>query len=1139
MQIISTLEFWETLEGLRGRFEYSTDLFEAATIARMAGHLHTLLEGIVADPEQRLSRLPLLTADERHCLLVEWNTTTAPYPNDQCIHNMFETQVTRTPDAVAVVCGDESLTYRELNRRANQMAHYLLALGVGMEMRVGLCIERSLAMVVGLLGILKVGAAYVPLDPTYPPERLAFMLEDAQPPVVLTQERLVAGLPAHGAQMVCLDTHWPIIAQHSDNNPVSGAEAANVAYLLYTSGSTGRPKGVLGVHRATLNALAWMWQAYPFASHEMCCQKTSISFGDSMQELLGPLLWGIQIVLIPDSILKDLPRFVQTLAVHRVTRLILVPSLLRALLDTYGDLQDRLPGLKLWFAGGEALSSDLWQRFRERLPHSCLINLYGASEASDDTTWYDTRLAPNILACVPIGRPIANTQVYVLDQHLQPVPIGVPGDLYVGGAGLTRGYLNRPELTAECFIPHPFSHEPGARLYKTGDVVRYRPDGNLEYMGRLDHQVKLRGIRIELGEIEAALAQHPAVRETAVITRENVPGESRLVAYVVPVQEPGPPSRELHNFLAKQLPAAMIPATFMMLETLPLTPSGKVERRALPVPSSLRPAIEDLYVAPHTPMEQQVAAIWCHLLGLERVGIYDNFFELGGHSLLAMQLLSRVRDATHIEVSLVSFFETPTVAGMAAIIVAADRMEQGMQLPAIDPVPRGGMLPAAIAQEHFWLFEQALPGLPLFNILYVVRLLGTLNVTVLEQSFDELLRRHEALRTTFATVDGQLVQIIAPTVHMPLTVRNLRVLLEGEREGVAQRLIQEESRRPFDLTRGPLLRGCILRLGEQEHRLLVTLHHIISDGWSLGILMHELTVLYEAFAAGKPSPLPALPIQYADFASWQRQWRHHPVMEAQLAYWKAQLREPLPMLILPTDRPRGTSVPLHTARQTLELPRALCEALKDLSQREGSTLFMTCLAACKILLYGYTGQEDLCVATLVANRTRRETEGLIGLVVNTVILRTDLGNNPTCREVLQRVRATTLAAYAHQDLPFEEIIQTLECERNLQRTSLCQVMVIWQDFMLRPLQYSAQTLSFQAIEQGVIAPDVALTTFDIILTLRERPQGLTGTCLYKTDLFDAATISRMLDDFQDILTCFSARPEQALATLRALRGVHD
>ena len=1129
-----TLEFWETQEGLRGRFEYSSDLFETATIARMAGHLQSLLEGIVADPEQHLSQLPLLTADERHRLLVEWNTNTASYPDDQCIHSVFEAQVTRTPDAVAVVCGDESLTYRELNRHANQVAHYLLTLGIGTEALVGLCIERSLAMVVGLLGILKAGAAYVPLDPTYPLERLVFMLEDAQPPVVLTQERLVAALPAYRAQMVCLDAHWPTIAQYSDENPVSGVTADNRAYLLYTSGSTGRPKGVLGVHRATLNALAWMWQIYPLAMHEVCCQKTSISFGDSIQELLGPLLRGIRTVLIPDAVLKDLSRFVQILAVHRVTRLILVPSLLQALLDTYGDLQNRLPSLKLWFAGGEALSRDLWQRFRERLPHSRLINLYGASEASDDTTWYDTSLMPNELAYVPIGRPIANTQVYVLDQHLQPVPIGVPGELYVAGAGLTRGYLNLPELTAERFIPHPFSREPGARLYKTGDVVRYRPDGNIEYIGRSDHQVKLRGIRIELGEIEATLAQHPAVRETIVILHEDVHGEPRLIAYVVPAQEAEPSGRELRRFLEKHLPAAMAPATFIMLETLPLTPSGKVNRRALPDPSPLRSAIEDLYVAPRTPIEQQVAAIWCNLLGLERVGIQDNFFELGGHSLLAMRLLSRIRDVTQVEISLLNFFEAPTVIGMVAIIETAKRAEQRLTAPAIKPIPRGGMLPVSIAQEYFWLFDQILPGLPLFNIPYIIRLRGALNIEILEQSFNEIIKRHEALRTTFASVDGQLVQVIVPALSMSLTVRDLQALPESMQEGAVQQLLQEESQRPFDLSQAPLLRGCILRLGEQEHMLLVTLHHIVCDGWSLGVLMHELTVLYDAFLAGVPSPLSALPIQYADFAAWQRQWHHNPVMKAQLAYWQAQLHDPLPRLELPTDSSRGTTLPLHTARQPLELSRTLFEALKDLAQQTGSTLFMTCLTAFKVLLYGYTGQEDLCVATLVANRTRHETEGMIGLFANTMILRTALGGNPTCREVLQRVRATTLAAYIHQDLPFEELVRTLEHARNIQRTSLCQVMLIWQNTILQPQQGSAQTLSFETIEQSVVAPHVALTTFDIILILRERSQGISGTCIYRVDLFDVATINRMLDDFQYVLTCLSTQPEQTLVTFRAL-----
>lgn len=1129
-----TLDIWETPEGcLSSRFEYSTDLFQPATMARLAGHLRTLLEGVVAKPEQRLSHLPLLTTDERQRLLVEWNATSRPYADDQCLQGVFETQVARTPDAVAVIWGAESLTYRELNHRANQVAHYLQALGVGPEVLVGLYTARSLAMVVGLLGILKAGAAYVPLDPTYPLKRLAYMLEDAQPPVILTQVQLVPGLPACGAQIVCLDAHWPAMAPYSDDNPSSTASADSAAYLLYTSGSTGQPKGVLSTHSATLNVLTWLWHAYPFASHDVCCQKISLSFTDSMQELLGPLLQGIPTVLIPEAVLQDLPRFVQTLAAHSVTRVLLVPSLLRALLEAYSDLQQRLPSLTLWFAGGEVLSSDLWQRFRERLPQSRLVNLYGASEVSANTTWYDASLAPAPLISVPIGRPIANTQVYVLDASLQPVPIGMPGELYVGGASLARGYLNRPALTAERFLPHPFSTEPGARLYKTGDLVRYRSDGQLEYLGRLDQQVKLRGIRIELGDIEAALAQHPGVRAAVVNVREDVPGGPRLVAYVVSDQEPGPPARELRRWLQKQLPPALIPAMFVTLVSLPLTPSGKVDRLALPAPDPSCSLPTERYVEPRTAIEQQVVAIWRRLLGLERVGIYDDFFTLGGHSLLAIQLLSRVRDAMHVDVSLLRFFEEPTVAGMAALMATA---AQGMRTPVLVPTPRDGVLPASMAQEPFWLFDQMLPGLPLFNIPYVVRLVGTLDITILERSFAEIIRRHEALRTTFISVDGQLLQVIATTVRMPLTVHDLRMLPESERDPRARQLIQDESQGPFDLTQGPLVRGCLLRLGDQEHRLLLTLHHIISDGWSLGVLLHELATLYDAFAAGQASPLPALSIQYADFAAWQRQSLSHPTMTAQLAYWQEQLREPVPALALPLDRPRQTAFHVQASRQHFVVPPPVCADLSALGQQEGSTLFMVCLAAFSILLYGYTGQEDFCVATLVANRTRQDTEKLIGLLVNTVLLRMNLRGNPTCREVLQRVCTTTLEASAHQELPFEELLRRrLEHERQRPRTSLCQVMLVWQNAMLWPQQLSTSTLTCQTLEDSVIMPNVALTTFDIIVTLRDRPQGIAGTCLYKTDLFDVGTIHQMLGKYQQILAAFSAVPEQTLAAFAALR----
>jgi amino acid adenylation domain-containing protein len=1130
------LDVSETPEGLRGWFEYSTDLFDAATITRMGSHFQTLLEGIVAEPEQRLATLPLVTAGERQQLLVAWNPVDVASPDDRCIHEVFEAQVDRTPDAVAVVGADAFLSYRELNRRANRVAHHLRALGVGPEVLVGLCMERSLDMVVGLLGVLKAGGAYVPLDPAYPQERLAFMLADAHVSVLLTQEHLVAGLPEHGAAVVCLDSEWRAMAQHSDQNLLAGATADNAAYVLYTSGSTGRPKGVLGIHRAILHVLAWMCQASPFAKQEVCCQKTSLSFGDSIQELLAPLLQGIRVVLIPDAVLKDPRQFVDALATHQVTRMILVPALLRVLLDTSVDLESRLPRLKRWITSGENLSSELCQRFLEHLPPCRLINLYGASEVSDQATWYDTSGVSLERVSVPIGRPIANTQVYLLDRHLQPVPIGVPGELHIGGAGLTRGYLNRPELTAEKFIPHPCSNEPGARLYKTGDLGRYLPDGHIEFLGRIDHQIKLRGFRIELGEIEAALEHHPAIRQAVVLNRQETPGDTRLVAYLVADREVVPTVSALHHFLKQTLPDYMVPSAFVVLDALPLTPSGKIDRRALPTPAPTRPELAEAFVAPRSATEEVVAGIWATVLGVEQVGVHDNFFDLGGHSLMAVQVMSRLRHALQVEVPLRALFDVPTVAGLAQYIETAYQTEQGIPTSPIVPRPRTGEIPVSVIQEQLWNFDRLLPDTGLFNIPCTIRLTGRLDVVALEQSLNEIIRRHEILRTTFTTVDGRPVQTITPAARFSLRVEDLCAWPETEQEAEVQRLAEAEARYPFDLALGPLLRVRLLRVAEQEHVLLVSLHHIISDGWSIGVLAHELAVLYDALSAAKPSSLPPLPIQYADFAHWQRQWRHSEARDTQLAYWREQLRDPLSVLELPTDRPRTTALSFHTARHPLTLPKALSEAVIRLSRREGATLFMTLLAAFKMLLYGYTGQEDQRVATLTANRNRQEIEALIGLFINTVLLRTDLGGNPTFREVLQRVRATTLTAHAYQDLPFEDLVQALEHERGLQRRTLCQVMFILQNTMREPLQLPGLTLSLLEVDQSVVGAELTATTFDVMLILRDGPQGLAGSCIYKTTLFDATTITRMLGDFQHVLERVISQPELPLSTLHALWG---
>ncbi|NMG20301.1 non-ribosomal peptide synthetase, partial [Brasilonema bromeliae] len=665
-----TLYMTETGHGLVGTLEYNIDLFEQSTVSRMAGHLQTLLEGIVANPQQRLSELPLLTELERQTLLVEWNDTSVEYPQQQCIHQLFEDQVERSPNAVAVVFEDQQLTYRELNARANQLAHYLQNQGVGPEVLVGICVERnaggaasrSLHMIIGLLGILKAGGAYVPLDPAYPQERLAFMLSDSQVSVLLTQQKLVERLPEHKAQVVCLDSDWDIISKYSQDNPTNISKVDNLAYVIYTSGSTGQPKGVFGLHRGAINRFHWMWQNYPFVQGEMCCQKTSLNFVDSVWEIFGPLLQGVPTVIVPDEVVKNPQQFVVTLAHNNVTRLVLVPSLLRILLNTYTDLQSRLPQLKLWVSSGEALSIDLLQQFRQSLPDSTLLNLYGSSEVSADVTCYS--LSPNapLPKCVSIGHAIANTQIYILDANRQPVGVGVPGELHIGGDGLARGYLNRPELTKEKFIPNPFSDFSAARLYKTGDLARYSPSGEIEYLGRIDHQVKVRGFRIELGEIEAHLSQHPKVRENVVIVRSDEADSQRIVAYVVSHSGQTLTVTELRDFLESKLPNYMVPAAFVMLEALPLTPNGKVDRKALPAPDDSRPELEAVYQQPQTEVEQTIARILQELLQIENVGIHDNFFELGGHSLLLVQVHSKLQKIFQRDFPLVEMFQYPTIS---------------------------------------------------------------------------------------------------------------------------------------------------------------------------------------------------------------------------------------------------------------------------------------------------------------------------------------------------------------------------------------------------------------------------------------------------------------------------------------------
>nr|AAF17281.1 NosD [Nostoc sp. GSV224] len=1127
-----TLSMHNSAAGLVGIWEYNTDLFDASTIERMSGHFVTLLSGIIANPEERISQLPLLSQTEQQQLLVEWNDTQADYPVDKCIHQLFEEQVELTPDAIAVVFENQQLTYRQLNCCANHLAHYLQSLGIKPDTLVGICVERSIEMVVGLLGILKAGGAYLPLDPEYPTERLVFMLEYAQVSILLTQQRLIDRLPEHQAKLICLDETWEQIAQNNQDNPISEVKAFHLANLIYTSGSTGKPKGVMVEHKGLCNLAQAQIQTFGLTSDSRVLQFASFSFDASISEILMALGSGATLYLgTKDSLLPGKP-LIEQLSNHCITHITLPPSALAVMPGS------ELSALQTIIVAGEASSAELirqWSAGRN------FFNAYGPTEASVCATIAKCTEDDNKIS---IGKAIANVQVYILDEYLQPVPIGVPGELHIGGLGLARGYLNRPELTKEKFIPNPFkgageqggrgaeilpnsqSPIPSPRLYKTGDLARYLPDGNIEYLGRIDNQVKIRGFRIELGEIEELLNQHSDVQAACVIARQDNPGDKRLVAYVVGHKQHPPTISQLRSFLSSQLPQYMIPHAFVMLESLPLTPNGKVDRRALRAPDS-REGLEISFVAPRTPIEEMLTQIWTQALKVDQVGIYDNFFELGGHSLLATQLVSRIRTWFKVELPLREFFARKTVAELARSIEQLQQQDLELVSPPILPRVKNAELPLSYAQQRLWFLDQFEPNSAIYNIPMALRLVGTLNQVALEQSLYEIINRHEALRTNFVIVDGKPSQLIQTQTNWTVSVVDLKHLSTTEQEIATQQLAQQQANQPFDLANQALVRATLIVLSETEHVLSVCMHHIVSDAWSMGVFIQELAALYNAYSQGEPSPLTPLSIQYADFAIWQRNWLQGSVLQTQLSYWQQQLKDAPALLSLPTDRPRGSVQTFAGGHQEFALSVELSNKLTKLSQEQGCTLFMTLLAAFDTLLYRYTGTEDILVGSPIANRNRNEIEGLIGFFVNTLVLRTDLSGDRSFNELLGRVRLMAMDAYAHQDLPFEMLVEVLQPDRDLSHTPLFQVMFTLQNVPMSEIELADLTISSLPVES-------ATAKFDLFLSIQNTGNGLAGVWEYNTDLFDASTIERMTGHFVTLLSGIVANPEERISQLPLL-----
>ncbi|SEN18984.1 amino acid adenylation domain-containing protein [Stigmatella aurantiaca] len=1106
-----SLHFTEGPEGLSCLWEYSADLFEAATVERMAGGYGRLLEALVAKPDTRVGEVELLGEGERRRVLEAWSGAGTEVPRGVCGHALFEAQAEARPEAVAVEeASGRRVSYAELEAKANQLAHHLKKLGVGPERRVGVCLERTVELVVSMLAVLKAGGAYVPIDPSLPGQRVAWMVEEAGIGLVLTQQALADELPWGNQVLVCLEEGWEQTLPQPETRPEWRGGAESLAYVIFTSGSTGRPKGVMVRHGGLANTAAAVAQGHGVKPESRVLQFASQSFDASVAEVFSTLAAGACLCLAAKEALLPGGPLEETVERLGVTVVTLTPSVLRQV------KAGALESVRTLISAGEACPPEVVRRWKEGRR---FINAYGPTEVTVCATLTQ---GPVEAERVSIGEPLAGARVYVLDGGLRPVPVGVAGELYVGGAGVARGYLGRADLTAERFLPDEFSGEPGARLYRTGDVVRWQEGGRLEYVGRRDGQWKVRGMRLEVGEVEAVLAECPGVREAAVGVKE-VGGDKRLVAYVAGEVE----ADGVREWMRGQLPEYMVPATYVILDTLPLTTSGKVDRAKLPEPEQAGRG--KAYVPPRTPMEQIVADLWAGLLQVERVGATDNFFDLGGHSLIATQVASRIHALVQVDIPLQEIFDAPTVEQLARRLEEVRSKAGGARpVPPLLPASRNGSEPPlSFAQQRLWFLDRLEPGSPLYNIPAAVRLEGRLDVQVLEKCFAEIIRRHEVLRTTFSLREREPVQELHAGWPLRMQVRDLQALSASERDAEVLRLVSEEARAPFDLARGPLLRAQLLRLGAREHVLVLVLHHIVSDAWSTGILLRELGALYPAFSEGHPSPLPEVSVQYADYATWQRSWLSGETLESELEWWKVQLAGAPQVLELPIDRPRPAVQSHRGAHFVQRLPRALQEEVRQLGRREGLTSFMVLLAAFDALLFRYVGQEDIVVGTDVAGRNRREVEGLIGFFINQLVLRTRVEPGLSFRELLKRVRTTTLEAYAHQEVPFEKLVEAVNPERSLGHSPIFQVKLLLQNAPVPELRLPELTLSTVGFETGT-------AKLDLILSFTEGPEGLSCLWEYSADLFEAATVERMAGGYGRLLEALVAKPDTRVGEVELL-----
>ncbi|KAF9957815.1 hypothetical protein BGZ65_001860, partial [Modicella reniformis] len=1112
------LQLYESKNEIHGSLGYSTSLFDRSTMDRHVGYLCAMLQAMVKDMEQAVSTVDLLAPEERDLLLWKWNETQQDYPSQLCVHHLFEQQVELTPQATALVFMDESLTYMELNERANRLAHHLIGLGVLPDMCVAICVERSLAMIIGVLAILKAGGAYVPLDPVYASGRLKDILVDVAPAVVVADESGQEAIKAILSSTRMVDLHVleskdgsiSITPYHLISNPqVPGLTSRHLAYVIYTSGSTGMPKGVMIEHQGIVNLVKTRPSLFGTDSASRIMQFFSFGFDGCVLDIFMTLGCGGSLHILPDRMRSDSVQMWNYLESHSMTQTTLTPTILQSC----RNLPPLSTALTLIVAG-EALTAELLRGLQLFVSKGRIVNDYGPTETTISAiTWK----CPNDFHSdiVPIGRPIANKKIYILDKHGEPAPLGAVGELYIGGIGVARGYLNRPEMTAKAFLPDPFADDPNARMYKTGDMARYLPDGNIVFLGRNDHQVKIRGFRIELGEIEARLTDHRLV-DKAVVIATGGESDKRLIAYVV-----AEPNDRLVDILRTHLLANlldyMIPAAIVRLDVLPLNSNGKLDHKALPAPDTNAFAHQE-YEPPQYGIETTVAQIWTELLHLDRVSRNDNFFALGGHSLLAVRLMNRIA-ALGVQLPLSALFTSPRLSSFAECVI----QHQESSLSVISPASRENDLLLSFSQQRLWFISQLEGVSRTYHIPLAVRFRGNLDREAWQHALNTLFARHESLRSVFVAVDGlPLVRFLPAHIGIPIRwedVSGADVLLE--------RIITEEANISFDLAQGPLIRALMVQLDANEHVFMLTQHHIVSDGWSMAILHRELSLLYNSSCRGEPDTLPPLTIQYHDYAAWQRQWLSGDRLEAHTSYWRTTLSDAPVLLNLPLDRPRPSQQLFEGDQIPFSLDPQLTSALKQLCQEQGVTLYMVILSAWSAVLSRLSGQDDIIVGSPTANRNHQQIEHLIGFFVNSLALRIDLSGDPTIRQLLERVRSSTLEAQAHQDVPFEQVVDIVQPPRSLSHSPLFQVMFVWQnnetpEWQLRELEADDYGLQLDTVK------------FDIELQLYESKNEIHGSLGYSTSLFDRSTMVRHVGYLCAMLQAIVKDVEQAASTVDLL-----